>query len=115
MSELQIALAGLALIASLGFLTWVASVVQRDVSLVDRTWSVFITGEVFTRLRRPSISTLASARCLMISNDDGAVRCFNLLTQFSGQDICGMTLGYINQVFAGEKRILWNFIHRIFG
>ena len=44
MSELQIALAGLALIASLGLLTWVASVVQRDVSLVDRTWSVFITG-----------------------------------------------------------------------
>ena len=44
MSELQIAFAGLALIASLGFLTWLASLVQGDVSLVDRTWSIFITG-----------------------------------------------------------------------
>ena len=44
MSELQIAFAGLALIAGLGFLTWIASVVQHDVSLVDRTWSIFITG-----------------------------------------------------------------------
>jgi steroid 5-alpha reductase family enzyme len=41
---LRAALAGLALIASLGVLTWVASVVRRDVSLVDRTWSIFITG-----------------------------------------------------------------------
>ncbi len=44
MSELQIAFAGLALITALGFLTWIASVVQHDVSLVDRTWSIFITG-----------------------------------------------------------------------
>ncbi|MES3014245.1 MAG: DUF1295 domain-containing protein [Pseudomonadota bacterium] len=44
MSELQIALAGLALIAALGLLTWLASLVQRDVSLVDRTWSIFISG-----------------------------------------------------------------------
>ncbi|MEP7102463.1 MAG: DUF1295 domain-containing protein [Burkholderiales bacterium] len=44
MSELQIALAGLALIAALGFLTWIASVQRHDVSLVDRTWSIFITG-----------------------------------------------------------------------
>ena len=41
---LRVALAGLALIATLGVLTWVASVVRRDVSLVDRTWSIFITG-----------------------------------------------------------------------
>ena len=41
---LHVALAGLALIASLGFLTWVASLVRRDVSLVDRTWGVFIVG-----------------------------------------------------------------------
>jgi steroid 5-alpha reductase family enzyme len=41
---LRTALAGLALIAVLGFFTWIASVVQRDVSLVDRTWSVFIAG-----------------------------------------------------------------------
>lgn len=44
MSEWPIALAGLALIAGLGFLTWIASLVQHDVSLVDRTWSIFITG-----------------------------------------------------------------------
>ncbi len=44
MSDLQIAFAGLALIAALGFLTWLASLVQRDVSLVDRTWSIFIAG-----------------------------------------------------------------------
>ena len=44
MSELQIALVGLALIAALGFLTWLASLAQGDVSLVDRTWSIFITG-----------------------------------------------------------------------
>ncbi|MBC8057035.1 MAG: DUF1295 domain-containing protein [Rhizobiales bacterium] len=44
MSELQVALAGLALIAALGFSTWLASLVRRDVSLVDRVWSVFITG-----------------------------------------------------------------------
>ncbi len=43
LSGLQIALAGLALIVALGFLTWLASLVRRDVSLVDRTWSIFIT------------------------------------------------------------------------
>ena len=42
MSELQIAFAGLALIAGLGFLTWIASVLRHDASLVDRTWSIFI-------------------------------------------------------------------------
>ena len=44
MSELQIGFAGLALIAALGFLTWLASLARHDVSLVDRTWSVFIVG-----------------------------------------------------------------------
>ena len=39
-----IALDGLALIASLSLFTWIASVVQRDVSLVDRMWSVMIAG-----------------------------------------------------------------------
>ena len=41
---LRVALSGLALIAALAVLTWLASVVRRDVSLVDRTWSVFIAG-----------------------------------------------------------------------
>ena len=40
----HIALAGLALIAVLALLTWVASLVRRDVSLVDRMWSLMIAG-----------------------------------------------------------------------
>ena len=44
MTSLQIALAGLAFIAVLALLTWLASLVQRDVSLVDRVWSVYIVG-----------------------------------------------------------------------
>ena len=41
---LPIALAGLALIAVLALLTWIASLVQRDASLVDRMWSLMIAG-----------------------------------------------------------------------
>ena len=41
---LRVALAGLALIALLAVLTWLASLARRDVSLVDRTWSAFIAG-----------------------------------------------------------------------
>jgi steroid 5-alpha reductase family enzyme len=41
---LPIALGGLALIAALALLTWIASLVQRDVSLVDRMWSLMIAG-----------------------------------------------------------------------
>jgi steroid 5-alpha reductase family enzyme len=37
-----IALAGLAVIAAMAVATWVASLVRRDVSLVDRMWSVMI-------------------------------------------------------------------------
>ena len=40
----SVAFAGLALTASLGFLTWVASLVRHDVSLIDRIWSVCIVG-----------------------------------------------------------------------
>ena len=39
-----IALAGLALIAALAALTWVASLVRHDASLVDRMWSLMIAG-----------------------------------------------------------------------
>jgi steroid 5-alpha reductase family enzyme len=39
---LPIALAGLAPIAVLALLTWIASLVQRDASLVDRMWSLMI-------------------------------------------------------------------------
>ena len=39
---LPIALAGLASIAVLALLTWIASLVRTDASLVDRTWSLMI-------------------------------------------------------------------------
>ena len=41
---LPIALHGLALIALLALATWIASLVQRDASLVDRMWSLMIAG-----------------------------------------------------------------------
>jgi steroid 5-alpha reductase family enzyme len=41
---LSVALAGLGLIVALGVLTWLASLVRHDVSLVDRTWGLFIAG-----------------------------------------------------------------------
>ena len=40
----NIALLGLALTVALASLTWVASLVQRDASLVDRMWSILIGG-----------------------------------------------------------------------
>ena len=40
----QVAMCGLALTAILAFLTWLASLVRTDVSLVDRLWPVFIAG-----------------------------------------------------------------------
>jgi steroid 5-alpha reductase family enzyme len=53
---LNAALGGLAWIVALALLTWVASVVRRDVSLVDRAWALFIAGAAavyFTRLPAP--------------------------------------------------------------
>ena len=38
------ALSGLALTTTLAVLTWLASLLRRDVSLVDRTWGLFIAG-----------------------------------------------------------------------
>lgn len=40
----QPALAGLALIAGIALLTWLASLLQRDASLADRAWPAFIGG-----------------------------------------------------------------------
>ena len=49
------ALAGLALTATLAVLTWIASVVRHDVSLVDRTWGLFIAGAAIVyALRLPA-------------------------------------------------------------
>ncbi|WP_261803494.1 DUF1295 domain-containing protein [Variovorax sp. PAMC26660] len=41
---MDLALAGLAWTASLAFLTWVASLVRRDASLIDRMWPLCIVG-----------------------------------------------------------------------
>ncbi len=41
---LNVAVGALALIAVLALLTWIASLVRRDVSLVDRMWSLMIAG-----------------------------------------------------------------------
>ncbi|WP_326532761.1 DUF1295 domain-containing protein [Pseudorhodoferax sp.] len=43
-----LALAGLALSATLALLTWVASLLRRDVSLVDRVWALLIVGAGWT-------------------------------------------------------------------
>ncbi len=43
-STVELALAGLALTFLLGLLTWVASLLRDDVSLVDRVWPILITG-----------------------------------------------------------------------
>jgi len=40
------ALLGFAITAALAFLTWLASLVQRDVSLVDRMWSLLIAAPI---------------------------------------------------------------------
>jgi len=41
---LHVALGGLAACAGLALLTWIASVLRHDASLVDRTWSLMIAG-----------------------------------------------------------------------
>jgi steroid 5-alpha reductase family enzyme len=41
---LRVATSGWVLIVALAALTWLASLVQRDVSLVDRMWSIYIAG-----------------------------------------------------------------------
>jgi steroid 5-alpha reductase family enzyme len=42
-----VAVHGLAAAACIGVLTWIASLIQRDVSLVDRVWSLCIVGAGF--------------------------------------------------------------------
>lgn len=41
---MEVAPAGLALTASLAFLTWIASLVRHDASLIDRMWPICIVG-----------------------------------------------------------------------
>lgn len=40
--DLNVALSGLAVIAAAAFITWLASLAKRDVSIVDSMWGVFI-------------------------------------------------------------------------
>ena len=54
---LPIALWGLALIAVLALCTWIASLVRRDVSLVDRMWSLMIAGPAFVYAAQTSWAT----------------------------------------------------------
>ena len=54
---LPIALAGLALVAGLALLTWIASLVQRDASLVDRVWSLMIAGSTVVYASQASWSS----------------------------------------------------------
>lgn len=51
-SPVMVALWGLAAAALLAFMTWIASVVRRDVSLVDRTWGpmIAVPGLVYAAL-----------------------------------------------------------------
>jgi steroid 5-alpha reductase family enzyme len=52
---LNVAFTGLGLIVALGVLTWLASLVRHDVSLVDRTWGLFIAGAAIVyAIRLPS-------------------------------------------------------------
>lgn len=43
-----VAVHGLVVAACIGFATWIASLIQRDVSLVDRVWSICIVAAGFT-------------------------------------------------------------------
>ena len=72
---LDAALMGLALTVALAVLTWLASLVRRDVSLVDRVWSVLIVGAGWvylvllpsTGLRGLAMLLLASLWALRLS------------------------------------------------
>jgi steroid 5-alpha reductase family enzyme len=61
-----VALAGLALIAVLALLTWIASLVQRDVSLVDRMWSLMIAGPAIVYAAQTGWSGLRAVAVLVL-------------------------------------------------
>ena len=63
---LPIALGGLALVAVLALLTWIASLVQRDVSLVDRTWSLMIAGPTIVYALQTSWSSARAIATLAL-------------------------------------------------
>jgi steroid 5-alpha reductase family enzyme len=63
---LPIALNGLALIALLAFGTWIASLVQRDASLVDRMWSLMIAGPAIVYAMQTSWSSPRAVATLVL-------------------------------------------------
>jgi steroid 5-alpha reductase family enzyme len=70
-----LALHGLALSGSLALLTWIASVVRRDASLVDRAWSLMIASPLFLWIghaawvgpRTPAVLALVVAWAVRLS------------------------------------------------
>jgi len=63
---LPIALRGFALCGALALLTWMASVVRRDASLVDRTWSLMIAGPALVYAAQVGWSGARSLALLML-------------------------------------------------
>ncbi|MGJ7609560.1 MULTISPECIES: DUF1295 domain-containing protein [unclassified Variovorax] len=72
-SSMDVALAGLALTASLAFLTWVASLVRRDVSLIDRMWPLCIVGAGIVYFALLPVQTLRGL-CMAVIGAAWAVR-----------------------------------------
>ncbi|HEY9029511.1 MAG TPA: DUF1295 domain-containing protein, partial [Burkholderiaceae bacterium] len=63
---LPIALAGLAFCAGLAVLTWIASVLRHDASLVDRTWSLMIAGPALVYAAQAGLSTPRAIALLVL-------------------------------------------------
>ena len=64
---LPVALSGLALIAVLALLTWIASLARRDASLVDRMWSLMIAGPTLVyALRLPDAGPRGTAVLVLV-------------------------------------------------
>jgi steroid 5-alpha reductase family enzyme len=69
----ELALAGLALTALLALLTWAASVVRHDVSLIDRMWPVCIVGAGIVYFLLLPVQTLRGL-CMAVIGAAWAVR-----------------------------------------
>ena len=63
---LPIALAGLAPIAVLALLTWIASVARHDASLVDRMWSLMIAAPMAVHALRAGVTTPRGVAVLVL-------------------------------------------------
>ena len=63
---MPLALHGLALVALLAIGTWIASLVQRDVSLVDRMWSLMIAGPAVVYAAQSSWSSPRAIALLVL-------------------------------------------------